>query len=312
GHLREGLLKPMDKVSQKVTAIIKTFERPEKVICLHKSIRKFYPHLRVIIIDDSKRPINYAWDNGTEYTHTSYDIGLSAGRNMAVGMASTPYVLLLDDDFLFTEETKIEFFIDVLDSTGFHIVAGNVLDCGKKKLIFRGMMNVKDNILYLNSYQRGKDFEGHIKYDFVLNFFLARTKTLLDYPWDDALKIREHEAFFWNLKQHNIPITAISNVSISHFPTSDIAGEKDEYFVKRVERMKYYHALACQKIGVNDFRSLGAKYQGIGIKHFLIYIRLLSEEKSNHSIFWNIFRCVFSFEKNIRQHAERATGKRRA
>lgn len=85
-----------------ITAVIKTFERPERVVALHSSIRQYYPNLAIIIVDDSSAPIAYDWDEYTTYIFTEYDIGLSEGRNRAVDQVKTLYTLILDDDFVFT------------------------------------------------------------------------------------------------------------------------------------------------------------------------------------------------------------------
>lgn len=287
----------MDKVVSQITAIIKTFERPEKVIGLYRSLRAFYPDLRVIIVDDSAVPIEYEWGENTEYIFTTYDIGLSQGRNLAVANVTTAYTLLLDDDFIFSKETKIENFLCILEKTDFQIVAGQVFDFGKKRLVFKGIMEVEDNVLFLNNYRKGRNVDGYICYDFVLNFFLARTQTLRDHPWDNDLKIREHEEYFWRLKNKKVLITSTPTVSISHFPTSDIVINGDMYFEKRVERMKFYHALACRKIGVKDFCSIGARYYGFGVLHFLIYLRMVSERKRESAFFWNLIYKVFLWNK---------------
>lgn len=291
----------MDDLLQKVTAIIKTFERPEKVINLHRSLRAFYPHMKIVIVDDSNLPINEGWDNNTKYIHTSYDIGLSAGRNLAVSQVETPYILLLDDDFIFTRKTKIENFVKILENTDFQIVAGNVLDFGKKNIVFKGIMSVENDTLVLDSYKKGKKIGNFTCYDYVLNFFLVRTQTVMNYPWDNDLKIREHEEFFWRLKQNNVPITHTSSVSIAHFPTSDIVLDDDIYYTKRIERLNFYHNLACQKIGVTNFLPLGARYYGFGIKHFLIYLYVQSNKHKDKYIWCAAFSKIFAWKRRLNQ-----------
>lgn len=291
----------MDNVTARVTAIIKTFERPDKLLSLYESLRTFYPTMKVIIVDDSAAPMTNAWDEHTEYVFTEYDIGLSAGRNLGVEKVQTPYCLLLDDDFIFTQKTKLENFVKILDDTEFQIVAGQVLDFGKKCIVFKGIMSVENDTLVLDSYKKGKKIGKLTCYDYVLNFFLAKTQVLRDHPWDPELKIREHEEFFWRLKQNNVPITHTSSVSIAHFPTSDIVLDDDIYYTKRIERLNFYHNLACQKIGVTNFLPLGARYYGFGIKHFLIYLRTISENKSNKSAIFRFIKNIFLFKKKLHQ-----------
>ena len=53
----------------------------------------------------------------------------------------TPYIMLLDDDMIFTEQTCIEYAYEVLQTTRFDIVAGLCLPD-----IYRGIIEKKDNI----------------------------------------------------------------------------------------------------------------------------------------------------------------------
>ncbi|MBL8641245.1 MAG: glycosyltransferase family 2 protein [Alphaproteobacteria bacterium] len=284
---------PDDNLDHKVTAIIKTFERAEKVRNLHASLRQYYPTLPVVIVDDSQTPMTDVWDPHTRYIHADYDIGLSQGRNLAVSYVDTPFTLLLDDDFLFTPETKIETFLQILETTDFQIVAGQVLDFGRKNRVFKGMLEVHDTVLYLNNYHKGPRHQGHVCYDFVLNFFLARTQTLRDNPWDPELKIREHEDFFWRLKQKNILVTSTQHVSIGHYPTSDTVQKDDLYFQKRVERFHHYHHLACQKIGVTDFVPLGAMYYHLWFRHMIIWLKFQGLQHHSGSLFWKMIHSAF-------------------
>ena len=45
-----------DELSESVTAIIKTFERPKSLDLLIRSLRRFYPGLNIIVGDDSINP----------------------------------------------------------------------------------------------------------------------------------------------------------------------------------------------------------------------------------------------------------------
>lgn len=48
--------------------------------------------------------------------------GWFAGRNLAVSQVTTKYVLWVDDDFIFTANTKLEKFVDVLEKTTLDLV----------------------------------------------------------------------------------------------------------------------------------------------------------------------------------------------
>lgn len=48
--------------------------------------------------------------------------GWFAGRNLAISQVTTKYVLWVDDDFLFNNNTKIEVLVDVLEKTELDVV----------------------------------------------------------------------------------------------------------------------------------------------------------------------------------------------
>ena len=248
---------------ENVTAIIKAFERPDNVRRLIQSIRQFYPTMPLIIVDDSRTSMTDTWDVHTTYLRLPYDSGLSAGRNRAVQVATTPYILLLDDDFVFTKDTRVERLTHVLDTTDYDIVAGEILDFGRRRLAFRGRLEIKDGNLHLYHHSRAGHHIGYPMYDFVLNFFVARRASLLKSPWHTQLKIREHEAFFWQAKQNSFKITAIPSVRCDHFPTTATRTDDMEYITKRHIRFNNFHILACSIIGVETFCNHGTPYAGI-------------------------------------------------
>lgn len=248
------------KVETSVTAIIKTFNRPDHVRRLWESIRQHYSCMPIVIVDDSKEITPQNWDEYTSYVQMPYDSGLSAGRNRGVQEAITPYVLLLDDDFVFTDKTKIEVLLKVIEKEKLDIVAGEVVDFGSVPISFQGCMVVRDNMLFLNndcviSYQN-----NYPLYDYVVNFFLAKREALLRSPWHDVLKIREHEAFFWQAKQKGLKITSCPSVKIDHFSAS-MQNSSKEYLMMRQERARLFHQKACDIIGVRGF-------YGYNLKHF--------------------------------------------
>ena len=294
----------MTAINTEVTGIIKAFERPEKLLDLVASIRQYYPAMPLVIVDDSQSPLAHPWDEHTRYLHVEYDVGLSKGRNIAVNLVQTRYTLLLDDDFFFTQNTKIEVFLEILKNHSFDLVAGDVIDHGTKIRLFRGDMKIIDNKLHM-IYRVGNT--RHAQYpelDFVLNFFLAKTELLRQHPWDSDLKIREHEEFFWRLKGHGTRITYTQNVSVYHYPDIVNAEKQIQYNKMRQERLNYFHSLACQKIGVKDIISDGSSYQG-PFRIFEYYSLLISwlHENKEHKVFakiiWRTLKVFRPFLKSI-------------
>ena len=74
---------------------------------LYKNIQSFYPGIRVIIADDSAKPLNIEGEN-VEVIHMSFNSGLGKGLSKALERVDTPYVIRMDDDELLTVHTKFE------------------------------------------------------------------------------------------------------------------------------------------------------------------------------------------------------------
>ena len=83
-----------DLLNEKVTLIAKTFERPRCVKKMLESVRKFYPDIRLIIVDDSKDPEPLT---DCEYLILPYDSGVSAGRNHALKHVETLEARIIRD-----------------------------------------------------------------------------------------------------------------------------------------------------------------------------------------------------------------------
>jgi glycosyltransferase involved in cell wall biosynthesis len=89
-----------------VTVLIKTFERPDCLRRLVASIRRFYPRIPILVVDDSREPLDLVREGVTRYLHEPYN-SLSSGRNFGLRHVETPYVLVIDDDMVFGRKTDI-------------------------------------------------------------------------------------------------------------------------------------------------------------------------------------------------------------
>lgn len=188
----------------KITFGIKTFKRYDCLNTLLKSIQRFYPKAKIIITDDSdnfnknfytiwKRELN------VKVVKMPFDSGLSAGRNKMVELCDTEYFLLLDDDFIFTEETNIEKFFNIIESDKKIGVVGGCCIENNKDVHYEHLIEIKNGILYqLFDGDNWEDIKG-IKAKqtgCVLNFGLFRTKMFKDILWDENLKLAEHTDFY--------------------------------------------------------------------------------------------------------------------
>lgn len=170
------------EVNKKVTVLIKTFERRDCIERLIDSIKKYYPRLKIMVIDDSEEPLNI---KRCDYHYIGFDKGLSYGRNYGVKRIKTPYLLLLDDDFIFTEDTKLEILLDFIQE-GLDVIAGS---CGTSNWV----CNFKrDGDLLITEPVHYNKSDLYIEADAIPNFFLAKVRSLKKVPWDNDLKMGEH------------------------------------------------------------------------------------------------------------------------
>lgn len=220
-----------------ITFIIKTLKRRDSLEKLLFSIVEYYPHARILIgDDDSGFDVEYykglwerLFDAGLKTKPTAHNIkpdaGLSFSRNYLVEHCYTDYILLLDDDFVFTEDTKIERFVEVLEDDPTIGVVGGKLIQGKSELKFAGHFDLSgDTLTYkkLDSEERKTKNASYYTCDFVLNFALFRRELFNDVRWDDELKIAgEHTDFYLKLRDYAWKAAYTPDVTALHEPTGD-------------------------------------------------------------------------------------------
>ena len=214
-----------------VTFLIKAFKREWCVLRLIKSLLKFYPEAKVLVVDDSEffsEKISALI--GDQYIHTSYNVGLSAGRNIGLNKIDSEYFFLLDDDVVFNEKTDVERLLIYMKDNDLDICSVDFKDYGLVSRLFRGKYKIQGKTLRRDMHRQSSDL------DFVLNCFLAKTEVVKKIMWDDRIKIGyEHDDFFLRVKAFGgVRIGHCHEVSIDHYPYvteeySSIRGGDSEY-----------------------------------------------------------------------------------
>jgi len=234
---------PTPLTDEKLTAIVKTFERPETLRRLIDSIERFYPRLRIIVADDSREPYE---DARVDVIRLPFDSGVSAGRQAALDAVKTPYVLLLDDDFVFYAETKIEEQLTLLEKEPrIDLLGGEVVNLPSFKA-----NDYRNAVLHPTDAESilpaGSEIAGLTVYDKVPNFYVARTESVRKVGWDKRIKRIDHADFFTRAKGR---IVSVYNpeMKILHAQTpynDDYMRHKRDVTADRlVIRMKYYASL---------------------------------------------------------------------
>lgn len=243
-----------------VTCGVKTFKRPNCVRRLLDSIYYHYPEMAVVVVDDSKEPSIDPDDYpNVTYSRMPFDSGLGAGRNQMIDLVKTKYCLYLDDDFVFTEASKIEKFRAILETDKVDLVGGFVEEKrGGSRHVrkYHGRVKVDKNgkLVYWRA-DYGTDsvqFEGEqLKFklvDITLNFFLARTALLQKVKWDPKLKINTHSDFFIRAKDQ-MRIAFCSAVGVFHQP--EHPGDYMKF------RGRKYRPYILKKHGATTFQKKG-------------------------------------------------------
>jgi glycosyltransferase involved in cell wall biosynthesis len=183
---------PDRSLDDRLTILIKTFERPQIVRRLVASIRRGYPSLPIIVVDDSRVPIELP---GVETIALPFDSGVSAGRQAGLERVRTPFVMVADDDFVFLPSTALAPAIAKLRNPEIDILGGQLIDL--PQLRFRepplGQIFATSAAPLVPI---GSAIDGLLVCDKVANFYIARTERLRLVGWDAALRRIDHADFF--------------------------------------------------------------------------------------------------------------------
>ncbi|XP_078806760.1 beta-1,4 N-acetylgalactosaminyltransferase 1a isoform X1 [Oryzias latipes] len=185
-----------------VTIATKTFLRYDKLKDLIDSIRQYYPTVTIVIADDNEHPQPVTGPHIEHYI-MPFGKGWFAGRNLAVSQVTTKYVLWVDDDFIFTANTKLEKMVDILERTTLDLVGGAVREVTGYSATFRHTISVDEGgpegdclHIRLGYHHVIEGFPNCVVADAVINFFMGRTDKILQVGFDPRLSRRGHLEFF--------------------------------------------------------------------------------------------------------------------
>jgi beta-1,4-N-acetylgalactosaminyltransferase 2 len=214
------------RVSQVVTAVMKTFQRPRTAAGAVEHLRRYYPEIRLLVGDDSREALAFNHPQA-EVVRLPFDCGISRGRNALLERVETEYFLLMDDDHWFSRRTRLGRMLAILERERFDILACHVY---WRRHTERMFPKRRLNNFFLNMRLENGTFElidGHHEKarawrtcDLVENFFIARTQRVRQIGgWDDRLKVSEHAEFFMRaqragLKVGYTPLAAVDHVHI--------------------------------------------------------------------------------------------------
>lgn len=210
-------------VERDVTVLVKTFQRPDALRRLVASVRRFYPSIAILAVDDSAEPLDPLPEGLTAYRHHPYNsLGAAGGRNLGLRDVETPYVLVSDDDMVFERRTDLARMLRTVEETSFDLVSCVWLDFDPWKGVcrgprrFEGTLDVEDGVLVHRLGATRGTLDGLPVYDVVHQFFLAAVERLGPDPWDAELNLSEHYELFLRLKERGLRCTRLEDVVVQH------------------------------------------------------------------------------------------------
>lgn len=257
---------------EKVDFLITTFKRKEQLEKLLFSIIEFYPNAKITIADQNENfDVNYykglwekMFERGMIHKPTAlamgYDVGLSKCRNFLVENTERPYKLILDDDFIFTKETTIYKFVDILDKDKSVGIVGGAM---WQNRVVNFEFNIEKDGEILRHVSDGDNW-GEIdgiktkETGCVLNFALMRESVLKEIKWDKQLKITEHTDFYLRMQKTKWKIIYTPEVMVNHLPHRGEEYQKlrsrDEFLILMfkkhgIKRMEYLDGHVYELVG---------------------------------------------------------------
>jgi len=198
-----------------VTLIIKTFKRKPLLDILINSINKYYNGINIIILNDDIKEIQYPQYKNIRVINTEFNIGVAKGRNILVSNVTTPYFLMLDDDYEFYKNTDISIMYNILENNSMLDIIAGVVD----RLHYQTMKITDNEVTFKWGYYRyDKKYDVYYT-DVVSQFFMGRMETfkLRDIKWPENLKVADHSPFMYILKKiGGIGIGVTPSVQILH------------------------------------------------------------------------------------------------
>lgn len=205
-----------------VTACIPTFMRDKYLRNCVTTLKHTYPDIRVIVGDQDPTLTKAAWLSGQGVNHylpLPRDCGISFARNRMLERVTTPYVLIVEDDFAFSPMAHVPELLGLLGE--FQIAGGGIVQNGTVRHYEANFREVPDNgaakweaITHLY-----RDYNG-IRYqsaECIFNYFVGLTDAVRAIGWDEQFKIGyEHSDFFIRAKQQGVSVGYCPDAVVTH------------------------------------------------------------------------------------------------
>ena len=224
-------------VAENVTIMFKSFERQKQARALVKSIWKYYPGVRIVITDDSAKPLEISSQSGEDkiqILQMPFNSGLSKGLNLALDKIMTPFLMRMDDDELLTRRVDLAGELRFLEAhPEVDLVGMPCIDACKSLSVKRNIklysrFDMREAPLALKIPHGTRIDKDHIVLGKVPNIFLARTDSVKKVGWDDNIRMIDHHDFFYRA----------AGVLVSALSTGSVVFHNHNFFLPKYNRYR--------------------------------------------------------------------------
>lgn len=232
-----------------------------------RQIDAFFPECHVIVADDSDevdppKPIQYGIPYRSGHRTDRYltvqlpfDSGLSMKRNIIVKACRTPLMLLWCDDFKADAKARegVLQMLKVLDENPVVDVAAARVDHKKYEAWLRyvpGVYNISGHVREERVEELDREY---YRVDLAANYFLARTASIIDVPWEERCKIGgEHGEWFIRMKQKGRVTVLVRGANVNTLQLPDSAKDP-RYDQFRGRALTQGHQVMKQVLGIKSY-----------------------------------------------------------
>jgi cytidyltransferase-like protein len=218
----------------KTAIIITTFMRDDLLKRCVESIRKYYPTIPLFVGDNghpSVEKTDFLKSYKCVHHQLAFDLGVSGVRNETLKLIPPKYeyLMIVEDDVVFTEKTRLEVLRAILDDEPVLGLCGCllILKDGREQH-YEGKVYCEGDTHFIEKIDdpKWKEIGDGIKYtanyNLILNVFMMRRKVWEENPWDPQFKTAlEHCDFFMSLQTKTAwKVGYTKSVSMQHLPES--------------------------------------------------------------------------------------------
>ncbi len=258
---------------KETAVLIMTFLRDDALFACVKSIRKQYPDIAVFIVDsghESKRKSDFCLEHKCTLFNLGFDVGVCVMKNE--GLERIPdkfrYVLVCEDDIVFTAETRLETLRAILEKRESIGIAGCLIKRVKREETtdqnYEARLSIARDTIYVRRVAKPQWKKlGDARYfycDIISNVFMMRKEIWRQVKWDERYKTTPEHTDYFLLLKHNTDWKVAFTDSISMEHHAQYHGDH-EYSAKRM-RVDGYKKLAT-KWGVKYYWNSWNKNWGV-------------------------------------------------